>query len=153
MFFEEELKKQGNRKVRIYLDMDGTIAHYDVAKADNFHLKRPLFERIDKIKYINDNYDNVTFYVLSIGNEDKHIDQKNQWLDEYLPFIKKENRAILVRKKGSPITSADVKRDYINSVETDDTILLIDDDPRVIGAIIKDNKNNVIVYKDTVLSD
>jgi hypothetical protein len=153
MFLEEVISKLGDKKIDIYLDMDGTIAHYDVGVADNYDSKRPLFGRIDKIKYIINNYPNVTFKILSIGNLDIHKEQKNKWLDEYLPEIKSEDRNILIRHKDSQITSALVKKNFINNLKTTNTIMLIDDDPRVLGAIKKDNKNNILLYKDSILSD
>ena len=152
MFIENELKRlTGN--VRVYLDMDGTIVHYDVNNPDNYDIKRPLIDRINKIKYLIKTYDNITFYILSIGNKDVHIDQKNKWLDMYLPLIPKENRVILIRNIGSQLSSATIKKNYINNLNTDDTIVLIDDDPRVLGSLAKDNSNNAILYKDSILSD
>ena len=50
MYLKEELLKLGDKKIRLYLDMDGTIVHYDVGKADDYHTKRPLIDRINKIK-------------------------------------------------------------------------------------------------------
>ena len=153
MFLEEELKKLGDKNIRVYLDMDGTIAHYDVGIANNYHLKRPLMNRINRIKELMNKMNNVTFYILSIGNEDIHIGQKNEWLDKYLPEIKEENRNILIRNINSSITSAVVKKNFINSLNTDDIIVIIDDDPRVISAIKNDNQRKAILYKDSILSE
>jgi hypothetical protein len=153
MYLKDELIKLGDKKIRIYLDMDGTIVHYDVGVADNYDVKRPLFNRINNIKEIINTMKNIEFYILSIGNEPIHVEQKNKWLDKFLPEIIKENRNILIRNKNSQITSASIKKDYINSLKTDDIIVIIDDDPRVLGALYKDNRNNAILYKDSVLSD
>ena len=153
MFLKDELLKLGDKKIRIYLDMDGTIVHYDVGNADNYHIKRPLINRINKLKDINNSMDNIELYVLSIGNEQKHVDQKNQWLDEFFPEIPKENRVILIRNIHGQVSSADIKKNYINNLKTDDKIILIDDDPRILGALNKENKNNAIIFKDCVLSD
>ena len=71
----------------------------------------------------------------------------------YLPLIPKENRAILIRNIDSQLSSANIKKNYINNLNTDDTIVLIDDDPRILGALAKDNSNNAILYKDSILSD
>ncbi|MCR4580895.1 MAG: hypothetical protein K5666_00035 [Bacilli bacterium] len=153
MFLDKELKKIGKKNIRVYLDMDGTIVHYEVGNADNYDIKRPLLNRINNVKKIISEYDNISFYILSIGHEQKHIDQKNKWLDKYLPEIPKENRAILIRNIRGNKPSPEIKRDFINSIKTDDIIVLIDDDPRIIDAVRKNNKNNVILYKDSVLSD
>ena len=153
MFIENELLQLGNKNIRVYLDMDGTIVHYDVGNPNDYVYKRPLINRINKIKYLMDKYPNIEFYILSIGHEDKHIVEKNKWLDMYLPEIKKENRVILIRDVNAQLTSATIKKNYLNNLNTDDTIVLIDDDPRILGAILKDNPNNVILYKDSILSD
>ena len=153
MYLKEELLKLGDKKIRLYLDMDGTIVHYDVGKADDYHTKRPLIDRINKIKDINKSMNNIELYILSIGHEQKHIDQKNEWLDKYLPEIPNDNRVILIRNIYGQISSADIKKNYINNLKTDDTIILIDDDPRILGALNKENKNNAILFKDCILSD
>lgn len=153
MILKDKLLKLGDKKIRVYLDMDGTIVHYDVGNADNYHIKRPLTNRINKIKEIAETMDNVSFYILSIGHEQKHVDQKNEWLDKYLPLIPKDNRVIIIRNIHGQITSADLKKNYINNLKTDDVIVLIDDDPRILGSLNKENKNNAIILKDCILSD
>lgn len=153
MYLKEELLKFSDKKIRIYLDMDGTIVHYDVGNAEDFHIKRPLMDRINKLKDINNSMDNVELYILSIGHEQRHVDQKNEWLDKFFPEIPKENRAIIIRNLHGQVSSADIKKNYINNLRTDDTIILIDDDPRILGALNKENKNNAIILKDCVLSD
>ena len=153
MFIEEELKKYGDKNIRVYLDMDGTIVHYDIDGAYDYDKKRPLLDRIDKVKYLNDNYPNITFYILSICHEKKQIDEKNIWLDKYLPYIEKDNRVIIVRDPKGLITSGDVKRNYLNQLDTKDTIILIDDDVRILKAVKSNNRNHVVLYKDSILSD
>lgn len=153
MYVIEELEKYKDKKVRLYLDMDGTFVHYDFGNADGYDLKRPLLDRIEKIKEINRIFDNITLYVLSICHENKHIEEKNIWLDKYLPEIEKEKRIIIVRDRKGNVSSADIKKEYLNSLVTDDIIILIDDDPRILQKIRDNNKNNVILYKDSILSD
>lgn len=153
MYLKDELLKLGDKKIRIYLDMDGTIVHYDVGNADDYHIKRPLMNRINKVIDIINTMDNVEFYILSIGHEQKHVDQKNEWMNKYLPQIPIENRNIIIRNVHGQLSSADVKKNFINNLNTDDVIILIDDDPRILGALNKENKNNAIIFKDCVLSD
>ena len=78
--------------------------------------------------------------------------EKNIWLDKYISFIKKENRIIISRKENDFETSSILKAKYINSIKTKDTIIVIDDDPRVLKEINNINKN-IILLKDTVLVD
>ena len=153
MIFEEELKKLGDKTIRVYLDMDGTIVHFDIDGAHDYDIKRPLMNRINMIKSINERYPNVTFYTLTICHEPKQIKEKNIWLDKYLPEIEKDNRIIIVRDVRGPLSSGDVKRNYLNNLKTDDILILVDDDRRILETINKNNVNKVILYKDSILSD
>ena len=153
MFFEEELKKIGDKPIRLYLDMDGTIVHFDLGGGHDFDIKRPLLNRINMLKDINKKYDNITFYVLSICHSIKQVKEKNDWLDKYFPEIDKDNRIIIVRDPRGPMSSGDVKRNYLNRLVTDEVIILVDDDRKVLETIDKNNVNKVILYKDSILSD
>ena len=153
MFFEEEIKKLGDKPVRLYLDMDGTIVHFDLDGAHDFDVKRPLMNRINMLKKINEKYDNVTLYILSICHEIKQIKEKNDWLDKYFSEIDKDNRIIIVRDPRGPLSSGDVKRNYLNKLVTDDVIILVDDDRKILETVKKNNVNKVILYKDSILSD
>ena len=153
MYIKEILEKYKDKKVRLYLDMDGTIVDYDFGNPDNYDTKRPLMERINKLKEIIKLFDNVELYILTICHKEKNVLEKNIWLDKYIPEIKKDNRIIIIRDVNGSKSSGDKKRDYFNNLNTSDTIVFIDDDPRILKAVKNDNKNNVIIYKDSVLSD
>ncbi len=152
MYFKEFLKQFDNKKIKIFVDMDGVIADYEVGIPKDFDKKRPLISSIEKLEEIL-RMDNVELYILSISRMDEGVEQKNNWLDKYAPFFKKENRIIISRESNEFKSSSELKSTYIQSLERDTSaIVVIDDDPRVLFAI-KDVCNDVILLKDTVLID
>ena len=50
MYLKEIIESFGDKKIKIYIDMDGVVADYDVGKSGNFDKKRPLYTSIDKLK-------------------------------------------------------------------------------------------------------
>ena len=72
----------------LFVDMDGVIASYEYGKPLDFANKRPLVSNIrtlEKIASLN----NLELHILSICREDFQIEEKNDWIDKYIPFIKK----------------------------------------------------------------
>ena len=148
MYIKEVLKKY--KKIKLFIDMDGVIADYEFGNAENFDKKRPLFDSIKKLEEIS-KMNNIELYILSITRKDIGIKEKNIWLDKYVNFIKKENRIIL-SKEGKDKSSAQLKSEYLNNIKTEDTIIVIDDDPSILKEINRTNKN-IVLLKDTVLVD
>ena len=151
MYLKEFLKKYNNQKIKLFIDMDGVIADYDFGIPKDYDKKRPLYDSIKKLEQIS-KLDNIELYILSITRMTEGRKEKNIWLDKYISFIKKENRIIISRKENDFETSSILKAKYINSIKTKDTIIVIDDDPRVLKEINNINKN-IILLKDTVLVD
>ncbi len=151
MYLKEILNSYGDKKIKMYIDMDGVIADYDVGKPGNFDKKRPLYTSIDKLKEISF-MDNVSIYILSITRKDIGIYEKNIWLDKYMPFIDKNNRFILSKEKESK-SSSELKVDFLKNIKREDeVIILIDDDPLILKSVM-DNVNDIVLLKDTVLVD
>lgn len=148
MYLKEVLEKYN--KIKLFIDMDGVIADYNFGEAENFDKKRPLYDSIKKLEVIS-KMDNIELYILSVTRKDIGINEKNIWLDKYVKFIKKENRIIL-SKEGTDFSSKELKSNYLNKIKTDDTIIVIDDDPSILKEINKTNKN-IVLLKDTVLVD
>lgn len=147
----KEFLKQYNNKIKLYIDMDGVIADYDFGIPKDYDKKRPLYDSIKKLEQIS-KLDNIELYILSITRMTNGRQEKNTWLDKYVPFIKKENRIIISREENDFESSSILKARYINNLKTTDTIIVIDDDPRVLKEINNLNKN-IILLKDTVLVD
>lgn len=152
MYLKEFLEQFKESNVRLFVDMDGVIADYDVGKAKDYDKKRPLLTSISKLDEIS-KMKNIELFILSVTRMDEGINQKNNWLDEYAPFFKKENRIIISREANNFVTSAELKENYICSLKRDDgIIIIIDDDPTILKDISQKNKD-VILLKDTVLVD
>ena len=152
MYFKEYLKKYDNNRVKLFVDMDGVIADYEFGNASDFDKKRPLYERIQKIEEIAEK-ENIELFILSATKHSEGIEQKNFWLDKYAPFFKKENRVIISRENHDYIASSILKSEYLNNLERDDSVLMvIDDDPRNLKEIRKNN-NDIVLLKDSVLED
>ena len=132
MHFYELIQKQTkNKKTRIYVDMDGVIASYDIGKPYDFENKRPLTTNIKTLSKIN-NLENTELFILSICKKDSQIKEKNNWLDKYAPFFQKDNRIIISKESNPNLSSKELKLNYLKSLKTDNQIILIDDDNEII---------------------
>ncbi len=151
MYLKEFIKQYNDKKIKLFIDMDGVIADYDFGSAKRFDKKRPLYDSIKKLEVIS-KMKNIELYILSVTRLNIGIKEKNTWLDKYVPFIKKENRIIISREENDFESSSILKALYLNNLKTTDTIIVIDDDPRVLKEINNLNKN-IILLKDTVLVD
>ena len=152
MYLKDYLAKFDGNKIKMYVDMDGVIVDYVVGSTDDFDKRRPLTTSISKLKELNDE-GNVELHILSVTRMDKGFAEKHKWLDEFAPMFKKENRNIISRESNDFKSSAELKAEFISSVERDGSVIVvIDDDPRVIKAIGEANKD-VVILKDTALVD
>ena len=152
MYLKELLEKYNDKKIKLYVDMDGVIADYIVGEAEKFDQKRPLYSSISKLEEIS-KMKNVELFVLSISRMDEGVEQKQGWLDKYAPFFKKENRVIIPRESNEFKSSSELKSQFMKDIQRDNSVIvLIDDDPRILFAV-KDICPDVVLLKDTVLVD
>ena len=152
MYIKEYLKQYKNKKIKLFVDMDGVIVDYIVGSAEDYDKKRPLYDSIKKLEEIN-KMSNVELFIFSATRYSKGFEQKQWWLDEYAPFFKKENRIIISREDNDMEKSAVLKANYLKDLKRDDSIIIvIDDDPRNLKEISKLNED-IILLKDTVLID
>lgn len=152
MYFYNLIKKLSlDKEIVIFVDMDGVVSSYDLEEKINFLKGRPLITNINILKKVND-LENVRLYILSVCIKKSDILDKNTWLDKYVPFISKEKRIILDKESNGNISSKELKLNYLKSIKTNKTIVLIDDDNEVLK-YIHNNLKDIILYQDSVLID
>lgn len=152
MYLKEYLEQFKDKKIKLFVDMDGVVADYIFGDAKDYDKKRPLYDNIDKLEEIS-KMENVELLILSTTRYSTGYDQKNWWLDNYAPFFKKENRIILSREDNEMRDSSILKAEYLANYERDNSVLiLIDDDPKNLKDVNNLNED-VILLKDTVLVD
>ncbi len=144
----KEIKEYAtDKKVDLYVDMDGVIAEYDFGKPLDFLNKRPLLSNIELLRKISQ-IDNVKMHILSICKKDSQIEEKNIWLDKYAPFFEKKNRHIISKETYKNTISSDLKTNFLNNVEG--FKILIDDDNDILKKVSK-SVGNIILYQDSAL--
>lgn len=112
-------------KQRLFVDMDGTLATFiPVDRLETLYEKgyflnlQPLNNVVMAIKEIIKNNPDIEVYILSayLSDSPYALDEKNQWLDKYLPEINKEHRIF-------PPCGTD-KKEYIpNGIRATDCLL------------------------------
>lgn len=155
MYFYALVKdKYKNNKVLMFVDMDGVIADYDIGNKLDFKNKRPLLTNINTIKEIS-NIDNIELFILSICKKDYQIEEKNDWLDKYAPYFKKENRIIVSKESNPNLSSAELKYRVLKKYYENNKnkkIVHIDDDNGILKYLGKELPN-IDVYQDSSLLD
>ncbi len=152
MYIKEYLENYKDKQVKLFVDMDGVIADYNVGVPRDYDKKRPLYDSIKKLEEIS-KMPNIELLILSVTREDEGYEQKQWWLDTYAPFFQKENRTIISRESSGMTESSTLKAEFFKDYPRDDSvIILIDDDPRVLKAI-KKTSEDIVLLKDTVLVD
>ena len=116
MYLKEFLEKFNNKKIRLYVDLDGVIADYDVGNPKEYDKKRPLLSNISKLEEIS-KMENIELFVLSISRMHEEIKKKNNWLDKYAPFFKKENRVIIAREDNNFEHSKNLKANFAKNIK------------------------------------
>lgn len=152
MYLKEYLDQFKNKKIKLFVDMDGVVADYIFGSPKDYDKKRPLYDSIDKLEIIS-KMPNVELFIFSATRYSSGFEQKHWWLDKYAPFFKKENRIIISREDNNMTASSTLKAEYLANYERDGSVLiLIDDDPKNLGDVRSLNED-IILLKDTVLVD
>ena len=144
----KEIKtKAKSQKVKVYFDMDGTLAEYDAEdkekilsnQAGVYLTKRPLKSIIyvaNKLAKI----DNIEICIASNCHFKEQKEEKLLWLEKYTPFIKKENINIIVfndmifSKEEKDFLKANL---IILNLKQNEFAYLIEDDHKIIRATNK----------------
>lgn len=144
----KEIKtKAKSQKVKVYFDMDGTLAEYDAEdkekilsnQAGVYLTKRPLKSIInvaDKLAKI----DNIEICIASNCHFKEQKEEKLLWLEKHAPFIKKENINIIVfddmifSKEEKDFFKANL---IMSKLKQNEFSYLIEDDHKIIRATNK----------------
>ena len=152
MYLKEYLEQFGDKKIKLFVDMDGVVADYIFGSAQDYDKKRPLYDNIDKLEIVSE-MSNVEMFIFSATRYSSGFAQKHWWLDTYAPFFKKENRIIISREDNNMRDSSILKAEYLANYERDGSVLiLIDDDPKNLKDVRSLNED-IILLKDSVLVD
>lgn len=152
MFLKDFLMQFEGKKIKLYVDMDGVIADYDIGKPSEYDKKRPLYSSLEKLKQVSE-MDNVEMHIMSITRMDEGFEEKNLWLDKYAPFFERENRVIISRQSNDFRTSVELKVEFFENLERDGSVvILIDDHPTILHEI-QEKVKDVVLLKDTALVD
>ena len=142
-----------NKNIEIYIDMDGTIVELLFDKEGSYTKKgvylnkRPIIPVVNKLEEIKNKFPLIKFKILSCSRTNQMRNEKNEWLNIQMPYIKKEDRVIFSEEAGDYAREDRnlVKAEYINKNNGDDKIIiLIDDDIEVLKGVQNLNKENVL---------
>ena len=88
-----------NNKIRLFVDMDGTLAKFNpVTKMETLYEKEyfsklpPMWNMVLAVKNLVASKDMEVFILSACLDSPYAREEKNQWLDEYLPEIDNEHR-------------------------------------------------------------
>lgn len=156
--FIEKIKEIANRnkKVALFVDMDGTIAVYNVypedkvmeIMGDEYSSLEPIDYVLNILKEINQ-IDNVDIYILSLSKSAKITEEKKLWIKKYVNFIDEKN-CILIRKELGEYDKEN--RDFIKAQKMKEKLneynhlILIDDDHKVLKETQKMLEEKVDVF-------
>ena len=150
--FVNEIKEicKKNKKVDMYIDMDGTIAEYHLynpeeisRKMEEEYLKNePLKNVIDVLEEIS-KINNIEMYILSLSKTKKITEKKKIWLKKNVPFIKEENWIILTKEIGeysnenrNEIKGKNIElrqKDYDKSIMLDDEQVVLREAKKILN--------------------
>lgn len=117
-----------NDKIRLFVDMDGTLAVFnptkkleDLFEEGYFRNLKPYDEVVEAIKQLITFEPTVEVYILSayLTDSEYALKEKNEWLDEHLPEIDQAHRCFC------PCGSN--KAEYVPGKEIKRTDVLLDD--------------------------
>lgn len=152
MYFYNLMKKiSKNKKISLFIDMDGVIASYNFGEPLNFKTKRPLKSTIRVLEKVSQ-LKNIDLYILSICRKDYEINDKNNWLDQHAPFFKKNHRYILSKETIPNQTSGEMKALFLKYYPSKNQKVLVDDDNSILKEI-KEEVKDIILFQDSELVD
>ena len=158
MYFKDYLEKYRDKKINIFIDMDGVVADYDVISYNNHKSesnvyldKRPIKTSINILEEIS-KMNNVTLNILSVSRKDNQIDGKKKWLRMNMSFIKEENIIIIPRESNGFKASHILKKEFLEKNTSKEFInFVIDDSHLVLDAICDLNIGIIPLHITSIL--
>ncbi len=101
--FDEELdfENEDRRKHRLFVDMDGTLAEFKIVEYQEqlfeegyFRNLKPHENVLEAVKLLVNEYEDTEVFIISsyLTESLYALDEKEQWLDEYIPEIDSKHR-------------------------------------------------------------
>ena len=150
-FYELISELAKDEEIELFIDMDGVISSYNFGMPLDFKNKRPLKTNINTLEKVS-KIENVNLHILSVCRKDNEVQIKNEWLDINAPFFKKENRNVLSKETYTGFSSAELKLNFLKKYNTNNKIVLVDDDNHVLSTISKE-LDNITLLQDSELID
>ena len=142
--FMEKIKQisKENEKIAIFVDMDGTIAVYNVYQDESVSKKmEDEYLKVEPVNYVInvleqlDKLENVDIYILTLSRTLKITEQQKEWLRKNLPFVKENNWIIITKeineysKENRDIVKAEKMNEKCNAYNK---LILLDDDHKIL---------------------
>ncbi len=142
--FMEKIKQisKENGKIAIFVDMDGTIAVYNVYQDESVSKKmEDEYLKVEPVNYVInvleqlDKLENVDIYILTLSRTLKITEQKKEWLRKNVPFVKENNWIIITKeineysKENRDIVKAEKMNEKCNEYNK---LILLDDDHKIL---------------------
>ena len=142
MLYNKIKKYAKDNKVKVFFDMDGVLVEYRVIKEEDFDKVgfyeglRPLKTNLRFAKKLS-KMKNVEVSILSNCRRKQHKVDKFKWLENFAPFIKKENINIICYEEIENFDKSQketVKRDLILKQQSTENFVAfhIEDDTNII---------------------
>lgn len=118
--------------VHLFVDMDGTLVTWkqaacfeELLQENYFRDLPPYKEVVDAINWLNSTYPEIDVHILSayMPENPYSVNEKNEWLDTYLPAIPKANRIFVP----CGISKAEAAAKAIGESTINSSCILLDD--------------------------
>jgi len=118
--------------IHLFVDMDGTLVTWkqaacfeELLQENYFRDLPPYKEVVDAINWLNSTYPEIDVHILSayMPENPYSVNEKNEWLDTYLPAIPKANRIFVP----CGISKAEAAAKAIGESTINSSCILLDD--------------------------
>ena len=141
-YFKKFLNQFGDKKIDIYVDMDGVVADIEMLNfekhkndEDVYLNKRPVQSVINVLEEVS-HLDNVDIYILSVARKENQIQGKIKWLKKYMDFISLSHINIIPREGNDFKHASELKSSFLkNNIDKEAVNISIDDSHNVLNEV------------------